>query len=225
MRVSNITIPGSSVVELGSGVSKEINTGKIGYQLFSTGFGAGMSNGTRTVKIFDHLDVSQSISSGSLRVSGDATITNASLVNSSISNLFVTNITVPSLNTTSITTSNFTTINVTASNLIATNLTASSLLSTNFTAGRTLITSIEVRGQNLYISNITGGVFGVTAGRLIFTDLTGYATGPTFNTRGLSSKIVLAPTITSATTDIALGTDFNSFLFQEKGAISNIIQE
>jgi hypothetical protein len=82
-KINSLLIPGTNVIEFGSGVAgKDTNAGKIGYTVFSTGLdivGAGTTNGSRLVKIYDLLNVVGDITSG-------GTITSSSIITSTDTN-------------------------------------------------------------------------------------------------------------------------------------------
>lgn len=68
-----VNIP-NGYLEFGRGtVEKEVNAGKIGYQLFDSYFdilGAGLVGGSRTVKIYDNLIVQSNVNAGSITIPG-----------------------------------------------------------------------------------------------------------------------------------------------------------
>lgn len=71
---SGIAVPGSNVINFGSGVAKEQSAGKIGYQTFDSGclniVGAGTSGGNRTTKFYDNVIVTGAITASSINLPG-----------------------------------------------------------------------------------------------------------------------------------------------------------
>lgn len=69
---SGIQIFGAKYIELGTDVSKEANAGKIGYETFDAGYlnivGAGTVAGSRKVRLYDDLEVSDSLSASEMNL-------------------------------------------------------------------------------------------------------------------------------------------------------------
>lgn len=67
LQLNNLDIPNANAVNFGFNASgKETNAGRVGYQLFGSGYldivGAGTTSPNRYVRIFDYLDVQQTVS-------------------------------------------------------------------------------------------------------------------------------------------------------------------
>ena len=82
---SNVLINSNNELEFGLGITKENNAGKIGYQRFSDSLdivGAGTNNTNRKVRIYEHLDVGNSITTPNITATTAITAPSITATNS-----------------------------------------------------------------------------------------------------------------------------------------------
>ena len=173
LATSGVSIRTSGILEFGYGVvGKEVSAGKMGYGVFTTDVldivGAGNSAGSRTVKIWEHLVVGTSITTGVLNANTGITTASLGAGGITVGTLYAGTVTASNIGAPTISSGTlYASTIVSTANLNATTITVGTLYTgTISTANIASSNNLNITSSNL---NINSSNFNVTATNSMFT--------------------------------------------------------